>query len=94
MFLRPLNKFQTSQLFSESWKAARVTPVFKEIIRANGGIVNLFLILPVLARLFEKPIFNQLCKYLNDNNLLSQEESGFRTLHRTVSCLLRNTSDW
>ena len=38
-------------------------------------------------------IFNQLCKYLNDNNLLSQEQSGFRALHSTVSCLLKSTDD-
>ena len=50
--------------------------------------------LHVLTRLFEKLIFNQLYKYLNDNYLLSQEQSGFRALHSTVSCLLRSTDDW
>ena len=48
-------------------------------------------VLPVKSRLF---VFNQLYHYLDHNGLLCPNQSGFRHLHSTVTCLLRNTDDW
>ena len=31
---------------------------------------------------------------MNDNGYLSPEQFGFRKLHSTVTCLLKNTDDW
>ena len=45
-------------------------------------------------KIFEKIIFDQLYAYLNDNNLLSQCQSGFRPLCSTLTALLEATSDW
>ena len=73
---------------------ARVTPIFKEGDKSERSNDRPISVLPVLTRLFETLIFNQLYKYLNDNNLLSQEQSGFRALHSTVSCLLKSSDDW
>ena len=42
----------------------------------------------------EKIIFEQLYAYLNDNNLLSQCQSGFRSLYSTLTALLEATNDW
>ena len=39
-------------------------------------------------------MFNQLYHYLDNNGLLSTNQSGFRRLHSTVTCLLKNTDDW
>ena len=50
--------------------------------------------LPFLARLFEKLIYNQLYDYLDKNKLLYSGQSGFRALHSTVTCLLSGTNDW
>ena len=50
--------------------------------------------LPVLARVFEKLICNQLYDYLDKNRHLFSNQSGFRALHSTVTCLLNNTDDW
>ena len=89
-----LNISTRNCIFPESWKTARVTPIFKEGDKSEPSNYRPISVLPVLTRLFEKLIFSQLYKYLNDNNLLSQEQSGFRTLHSTVSCLLKSTDDW
>ena len=51
-------------------------------------------LLPVISRLFEKRVYTRLYQYLNSNNLLVNEQSGFRTLHSTLACLLKNTDDW
>ena len=50
--------------------------------------------LPVVARLFEKLVFNQLYHYLDENGFLSPDQSGFRALHSTVTSLLKCTDDW
>ena len=52
------------------------------------------LVLPVLARVFEKLIYNQLYDYLDRNKHLFLNQSGFRALHSVVTCLLNNTDDW
>ena len=39
-------------------------------------------------------MFNQLYRYLNDNYFINSNQSGFRELHSTVTCLLKNTDDW
>ena len=50
--------------------------------------------LPVVSRLLEKLVFNQLYQYRNDKCFINSNQSGFRELHSTVTCLLKNTNDW
>ncbi len=83
---------ETSQ-FPNSWKVARVTPIIKsgdKTDKSNIGQYRSYLI----SRLFEKLIFDQLNQYMNENDLFSPEQSEFRRLHSTLTCLLKNTDDW
>ena len=50
--------------------------------------------LPVFSRLFEKLVFNQPYQYLNDKCFINSNQSCFRDLHSTATCLLKNTDDW
>ena len=50
-------------------------------------------LLPVLEKNFQKIIFNVLFKYLDDNNLLSNSQSGFRSGGSCAHQLLAITSD-
>ena len=50
--------------------------------------------LQVIARLFEKLIFYQLYRYFDENGFLSPDQSGFRSLHSTVTSLLKCTDNW
>ena len=43
---------------------------------------------PTLLKLFEKLLFRQLSNYLNDNNVLSQTQFGFRKSRSTKDALL------
>ncbi len=60
------------------WKLANVTPIFKkedkQLVR-NYRPVSL---LPICGKMFEKLIFNSLYLYLNSNNLITTNQSGFR----------------
>ena len=70
-----------------------VSPIFKDGYKTEKSNYRPILVLPVVSRLFEKLVFNQLYKYLNDKCLINSNQSGFRELHSTVTCLLKNTDD-
>ena len=41
-------------------------------------IIDLFLFLSICGKIFKKLLFNSIFKFLDDNNLLSSNQSGFR----------------
>ena len=51
-------------------------------------------VLPVVSRLFEKLVYDQLYTYLNSNNLIHSGQSGFRSFHSVLTCILKCTNDW
>ena len=79
--------------FPDSWKIARVAPIFKSGQPDDRSNYRPISVLPVLARVFEKLIHNQLYDYLDRNKHLFSNQSGFRALHSVVTCLLNNTDD-
>ena len=80
-------------VFPDSWKTARVTPIYKDGEKAIKSNYRPISVLPVISKLFEKLVFNQLYQYLNGSGLLYKGQSGFRELYSTVSCLLKSTDD-
>ena len=84
---------ETSQ-FPDSWKVARVTPIFKEGEKTNKSNYRPISVLPVISRLFEKLVTDQLYQHMNENGQFSNDQSGFLRLPSTVTCLLKNTDDW
>ena len=83
---------ETSQ-FPDPSKIARVLPIFKDDDTTEKSKYRPISVLPVVSRLFEKLVFSQLYQYLNDNCFINSNQSGFRELHSTVTCLLKNTDD-
>ena len=77
-------------IFPDSWKIARVAPIFKSG-QTNDRPIS---VLPFVSRVFEKLIYNQLYDYLDRNKLLFSKQSAFRSLHSVVTCLLKCTNDW
>ena len=51
-------------------------------------------VIPVVSKVFEKIVYDQLYQYLNDNQLLSSCQSGFRSLRSTLTALLEATNSW
>ena len=84
----------SSRIFPDDWKLARVTPVFKSGDSCDVNNYRPISIIPVIAKVFEKIIFDQFYKFLNDNDLLSNCQSGFRALHSTVTAMLKSTNQW
>ena len=81
-------------IFPNDWKEARMSPLFKNGVKSDPNNYRPISIIPAVSKIFEKIIFDQLYAYLNDNNLLSQCQSGFRSLYSTLTALLEATNDW
>ena len=44
--------------------------------------------------MFEREVFNQIYRYLNENSLISKFQSGFRPKHGTVTALIQMCDQW
>lgn len=80
-------------VFPDNWKSAKVTPIFKQGDKRNMNNYRPISVISAVAKVFER-IVNQLFSYLNEHNVLSNHQFGFRSLHSTMTTLLEATDNW
>ena len=90
IFYRSIN----TGIFPEEWKYSKVVPLFKEGDRKDLNNYPPISIIPVVAEVFERIIYDQVNTFLVDNWLLSNGQSGFRHRHSTTTALLKATNEW
>ena len=88
------NMIISTGIFPTDWKLAKVTPIFKKGKKDEMNNYRPISVISVVAKIFEKLIFEQLYEYLNNNNLISASQSGFRTLHSTLTALIEAVDNW
>ena len=71
-----------------------MAPVFKKGKRDDLDNYRPISVLPTVARVFEKLIFDQLFQYFSENELLGNEQYGFRSLYSTALALGKITNSW
>ena len=74
--------------YPDIWKLANVTPIFKKGDKQLLKSYRSISLLPICGKVFEKIIFNNLYRYLNGNNLITKNQSGFRPGESTTNQLL------
>ena len=84
----------TSEQFPSEWKAARVIPIFKKGQRTMLDNYRPISILPVVSKLMERILHDQMFDYLMNENILSEHQYGFRPSHSTTTTLLDCTNEW
>ena len=79
------NRSIETSIFPDEWKSARITPLYKKWgNRSDPSNYRPISIIPVVAKVFD----------LTENKLLCCYQSGFRTLHSTVTALIEATDSW
>ena len=89
-----INKSIESGIFPSCWKNAKVFPLFKANDRTDPNNYRPISVLPVMSKICEKAVYGQLYSYLTEHKLLAKYQSGFRSLHSTVTALLDATNEW
>lgn len=69
------------------FKTAKVLPLYKKGNKNEEGNYRPVSILPVMSKIFEKVVYSQLYKYLDNKSLLYKNQSGFRTGFSTDTAL-------
>ena len=79
--------------FPDSWKYANIQPVHKKNNRQIKSNYRPISLLPLCGKLLEKIVFDHVYSYLNTQNLLSKNQSGFRPGDSTIYQLISITSN-
>ena len=89
-----LNHSLSQGSFPAQWKEASVTPVPKPGDKFTMNNYRPISVIPVLAKVFEGIVHCQLYYYLEVNDILKEEQNGFRPKRSTQDVLLKTVDDW
>ena len=84
------NTFLKAGSYPNNFKLAKVTALFKGGENSEADNFRPISVLSTLNKVFEKLLHAQLTTFLDENNILSKQQFGFRKKHSTshaVSCL-------
>ena len=88
------NRSIVSGVFPTEWKSTKVIPLFKQGEHSDLNNYRPISIIPVMAKVFERIVYNQFYEYLTENYLISCNQSGFRSHHSTATASLEATDNW
>ena len=83
------NVFSLLNKLSKS-KATGLNNISAKLIREWADLISIPLcnIFSVIAKVFERIVYDQLCSFLASEEIITNQQSGFRSLHWTVTTLL------
>ena len=71
----------------ESCKVAKLKPLFKKGSKLEPKNFRPISLLPLISKVLEKVIHDQMQTFLTDTNIIYCYQSGFRKFHSTDTCL-------
>ena len=77
----------TSGNIPDQLKIAKVSPIFKSGYPELFSNYRPISVLPVISKIIEKLIYNRLMEYIDKNNILYENQFGFRKQHSTSMAL-------
>ena len=78
-----INLSISTSTFPTIWKIAIVTPIHKSGSTNDEANYRPISVFPILSKIMEKAVYNQLKDYLEDNKLLSEQQFGYRKKRST-----------
>lgn len=80
--------------FPSKWKTSTVIPIMKSANAEHANEFRPINMLPIYEKIMELAVHAQVSKYLNENNLLYANQSGFRVGHSCESSIQLLMSKW
>ena len=80
-------------IFPDEWKIANITPLQKGGNKTNVSNLRPVSILPLPSKIIERILHDRIMFHLERNNLLEQNQGGFRKNHSTMDTIARFTND-
>ena len=78
-----------------AWKHGhRLTPVFKSGFLHDICNYRPISVLPIVSKIIERAVHKKLYAYLSNNNLLCDNQSGFRPAHSCETALINMVDTW
>ena len=86
-----VNQMITTITFLDSLKNKKIIPLFKK--GESSLLINYrpISLLPTISKTLERIIYHQMYDHFNDNNLLAEQQYGFRKLHSTEFAAVKLT---
>jgi len=88
-----INTSIVTGVYPSLWKHGIITPIFKSGDRDEINNYRPITILPIISKVLEKIVANQLTSFLEENNLISNTQHGFRSKLSTETALLKVTDE-
>ena len=76
-----------SRIFPDPCRLAKLKPIFKKGSRKDPSSYRRISLLPLISKIFEKIVHDQMIDCLAQYNILYKYQSRFRTRHATDLCL-------
>ena len=89
-----INLSISTKTFPSSWKKVKIIPLHKKEDRLNPKNYRPVALVPVMSKILEKVIFNQMMVYLEDNELLNSSHHAYRAHHNTTTALIEMYDGW
>lgn len=78
----------------DEWKCGKVLPLFEQGCRSELNNYRPISIIPIVGKVFERIVYDQVMTYITNHNLISNCQSGFCSLHSTATTLLETVDNW
>jgi hypothetical protein len=89
-----INECYKNSMFPHYLKSALVTPIFKKRDKTDPSNYRPISSLPILSKIFELDMKNQMVNFIEQHNLLSDKQLGFLKNHSTERMLLSELQKW
>ena len=94
-FLTDIFNFSiTSNIFPDDVKVGKVSPVLKSGDKDDLNNYRPITVLPTIARVFERLLYDKMYTYLAENKILGNQQFGFRSIHSTALALGNSVNKW
>ena len=84
----------TTKKFPQNWKKVKIIPLHKKEDPLNPKNYRPVAIVPILSKVLERLIFNQIVQYLTENKLLHPNHHAYRVHHNTTTALIQMCDVW